>query len=191
MSPGIIVCYLRSSSNLLQDHFLNRMAALRAPTAQDNSEPMVHVELYFPNENDRDTGLSAGIHYGGRMFMFPKAFKRTDWTFHSIPATSRQIARAKAFCRRQLGAGFNYHGFFLPSACNIGHGYRVRNADTKRMPWFCSELVAYALHHADILDDGATKLASSHPTAMYNVMLEQCDTFMDSARSLKGNVIQL
>ena len=190
-TQNIIVCYLRSSSTLLQDHFLNRMAAIRAPATDDNSEPMVHVELYFPDPSDRDTGLSAGIHYGGRMFMFPKTFKRTDWTFHSVPATQRQVAKAKAFCRRQLGASFNYQGFFLPSPCNLTHSYRVRNADTKRMQWYCSELVSYALHHAGILDDAATKHASKHPTAMYNVMNDHCDTYMDSARSLKGNIIQL
>ena len=125
------------------------------------------------------------------MFMFPKTFRRTDWTFHSVPVTERQLTRAKAFCRRQLGAGFNYQGFFLPSPCNIGHSYRVRNADTKRMPWYCSELVSYALHHAGVLDDTAAKLASSHPTATFNVMHDHVDTYMDSARSLKGDIIQL
>ena len=67
----------------------------------------------------------------------------------------------------------------------------MRNADTKRMPWYCSELVSYALHHAGLLDDTTARLAASHPTATYNTMNEHVDTYMDSARSLKGNIIQL
>jgi len=125
------------------------------------------------------------------MFMYPKTFSRTDWTFHSIPATDRQVAKAKAFCRRQLGANFNYQGFFLPSPCNLGHEYRRKNGDTKRMPWFCSELVAYALHHADLIDDVTTMVACKHPSATYNAVREHCDTYMDCARSLKGNILQL
>ena len=187
----IIVCYLRSSSALLEDHILNRMAALLAPKTTDGRDPVVHVELYFPDTRNRDTGLSAGIHYGGQMFMYPKTFRRADWTFHSIPATARQVCLAKSFCERQKGAGFNYSGFFLPGGCNIGHGYRVRNLSTRRMPWYCSELVAYALLHAGIIDDSDAIAARSHPQSSYDVIQSQCDTFMDSARSLQGDILQL
>ncbi len=188
----IIVCYLRSSSDLLEDHILNRLAAFRAPrcSAQEG-EPMVHTELYFPDTNNRNTGLSAGIHYGGTMFMYPKSFKRSDWVFHSIPASSQQIAKAKAFCRRQMGATFNYAGFYLPPMCNVSHSYRVKNSGHKRMPWYCSELVSYALLHAGIIDNTTAKMAAAHPNQTFHAISEACDVFMDSARSLHDTSITL
>tara|TARA_Y100000310_G_C20496324_1_gene721715 strand:- start:246 stop:839 length:594 start_codon:yes stop_codon:yes gene_type:complete len=192
MEKQIIVCYLRASSTVLEDHILNRLAALFAPRSENPADSaIVHVELYFPDDSNRDTGLSAGIHYGGQMFMYPKSFRRSDWTFHSIPATQRQVTLAKAFCERQRGAPFNYAGFFMPQPCNIGHGYRMRNMDSARMPWYCSELVAYTLMHAGILDTGATLRARVHPQSSYDVIQEQCATYMDCARSLKGDILKL
>lgn len=188
----VIVCYLRSSSELLEDHVLNRLAAYRAPHSSHNDgAPMVHVELYFPDSTNRDAGLSAGIHYGGKMFMFPKRFQRNDWVFHAIPASHAQVAKAKSFCRRQVGAGFNYAGFYLPRACNVSHSYRVHNSGHKRMSWYCSELVSYALCHAGIIDSAVAKLASEHPNQTYHAIAESCDTFMDSARSLTSTSIEL
>ena len=187
----IIVCYLRASSAVLEDHILNRLAASFAPDSESADDAVVHVELYFPDQHNRDKGLSAGIHYGGRMFMFPKAFSRSDWTFHSIPATDRQVQLAKSFCERQRGAGFNYAGFFLPRVCNLGHSYRVRNSDTKRMPWYCSELVAYTLLHAGLLSGQDAADASVHPHAAYLTIQAQCDTYMDSARSLANQALDL
>lgn len=194
MGHKIIVCYLRAGSAVLDDHILNRAAAFMAPPntqSSDHLPPVIHVELFFPDTADPNRGLSAGIHYGGSVFMHPKSFRRNDWVFHSIPATASQVRIAKAFCERQRGAGFNYFGFFGPSMCNIGNNYRVRNLDTKRMPWFCSELVAYTLLHAGILDNGETREASVHPNAAYNIIQTCCDTFVDSARNLTGRSLQL
>jgi len=185
----IIVCYLKASSAVLQDHFLNRMAAAFAPG--ESKDAIVHVELYFPDRINRDQGLSAGIHYGGQMFMYPKTFSRSDWVFHSITATDRQVSLAKRFCERQKGAGFNYPGFFLPGTCNLGHSYRIQNLDTKRMPWYCSELVAYTLLYAGILENEDAQDARSHPQAAYNVIQNRCNTYLDSARSLQGKSLEL
>ena len=185
----IIVCFLRSSSHLLEDHILNRMAAYRAPG--DSDEPMVHVELYFPDRNSSNNGLSAGIHYGGKMFLHAKTFKRSDWVFHAIPASEAQIKKAKAFCRRQIGAPFNYAGFYLPAMCNITHNYRVKNASHKRMPWYCSELVSYALLHAGIIDSTTAKISSYHPQQTYESLTGACDMYIASARNLQSTSIEL
>lgn len=185
----IIVCFLRSSSHLLEDHILNRVAALRAPGSA--KEPMVHVELYFPDKGQQANGLSAGIHYGGTMFMYPKTFKRSDWVFHAIPASETQIKKAKAFCRRQVGAQFNYAGFYLPAMCNLTHNYRVHNSDYKRMPWYCSELVSYALLHAGIIDGTTAKISSTHPQQCYENLTDACDTYIASARNLQSTSIEL
>jgi len=187
----ILICYLRSGSQVLDDHILNRMAAWWAPSVDQGQEPVVHVELYFPDTSNRNTGVSAGIHYGGQMFMHPKSFRRNDWVFHSISATPHQVRLAKSFCERQRGAAFNYLGFYGPTMCNLGHQYRTRNIDTKVMPWYCSELVAYTLLHAGLLDDTAAREAAKHPQTAYNIIQETCGTYMDSARSLQGNILQL
>lgn len=162
-----------------------------APSPEVGCDPVVHVELFFPDATSEHTGLSAGIHYGGQMFMHPKTFSRRHWVFHSISATPRQVQLAKAFCERQKGANFNYLGFYTPHACNIGHAYRMRNLDTQRMPWFCSELVAYTLLHAGLLSSAEAKAAAKHPQMSYNVIQNSCDTYMDSARSLSGSTLSL
>lgn len=193
MSHKIIVCYLRANSAVLEDHILNRLAKYFAPRYAENDtlDPVVHVELYFPNHNT-DNGLSAGIHYGGQMFMHPKKFSRTHWVFHSIPATAEQVKRAKQFCNLQMGSGFNYRGFFAPSMFNMSHQSRKKMlASQARMPWYCSELVAYTLFCAGILNDKQTIEARVHPNASHHVIQTCCNTFVDCARSLKGKELQL
>ena len=186
MSHKIIVCYLRAGSAVLDDHILNRLAKFFAPRYNDghDHEPVVHVELFFPNQMD-DGGLSAGIHYGGNVFLHAKRFSRKHWVFHSIPATKDQIQKAKEFFQVQQGARFNYRGFFGPSMCNISHNTRVTSVkNRKRTQWYCSELVSYALMHAGILTPEDTMVARKHPNASYHVIQKKCNTFMDCARVL-------
>lgn len=188
----IIVCYLRADSLVLQDHILNKMAANLAPTFnEDERPPIVHVELFFPDPKSNETGLSAGICYGGQAFMHPKRFSRPNWEFHSIPVTDEQLAKAKEFCNRQRGASFNYRGFFLPKPCGVGHTYRAANLMEKRMTWYCSELCAYALFHADVLNSEQAFVASSHPNAAHHVIENQCDTYIDCARNIQASKLQL
>jgi len=187
----IVACYLRSSSALLDDHVLNRLAARFAPSTHDGREPVVHVELFFPDKGNPDNGVSAGIHYGGQMFMHPKRFRRADWTFQSIPATETQVARAKQFCERQKGASFNHIGFFMPGMCNMGHSYRERNLATKKMPWYCSELVAYTLMHAGLIDSHCAKRARVHPQHVYDVIQDNCSVYVDCARSFRNTSLEL
>lgn len=192
--PGrkIIACYLRAGSSVLEDHILNRMAAYMAPKYDgDEQDPVVHVELFFPNVDDTTTGLSAGICYGGQVFMHPKQFTRTNWEFHSIPVTEDQLRKAKAFCDRQRGAGFNYRGFFSPRPCGLGHDYRAARLATHKMPWYCSELVAYTLMHAGVLDGPNAYEASAHPNAAYNIIDTYCNTFIDCARNISHKRLEL
>lgn len=189
----IIACYLRAGSDILEDHVLNRLAARMAPTyGTDTRDPIVHAELYFPNTHDPSNGLSAGICYGGRAFMHPKRFSRNSWEFHSVPVSEEQFLRAKEFCDRQKGAGFNYRGFFTPRVCGLGHSYRAHGLATlKKMPWYCSELVAYTLMHAGVLDGAAAYEAAAHPNAAYNIIEQHCTTFIDCARNYRASKLEL
>lgn len=194
MANKIVICYLRANSALLEDHFLNRLAQYFAPRAEHEDTqvpPVVHVELFFPGNNQNDTGLSAGIHYGGTTFLYPKTFSRKHWVFHSIPATARQVSLAKEFCRRQQGSSFNYRGFFAPSFLNISHATRLKGLESKRMPWYCSELATYALLHAGLIDDKEAIAAKVHPNAVYNVVQHCCNTFLDTARTITAKPLQL
>ena len=193
MSNKIVVCYLRAGSAVLDDHILNRLAKYFAPRYNDghDHEPVVHVELFFPNAVS-DGGLSAGIHYGGKVFMYPKTFSRKHWVFHSIPATPEQIKRAKEFFQSQQGASFNYRGFFCPEMCNIGHSTRLMCINgKKRSQWYCSELVSYALMHAGILQEKDVLKARKHPNASYHVIQNKCSTFVDCARVLRSQQLEL
>ena len=192
MSRKIIVCYLRADSSVLQDHVLNRMAAYMAPKYGNSDQaPVVHVELFFPNTGDDQNGLSAGICYGGQVFMHPKKFSRTNWEFHSIPVSDRQVYDVKSFLDRQRGASFNYRGFFAPRVCGIGHEYRVQHLATHKMQWYCSELAAYALMYGSVLESADAYEASSHPNATYHIIDERCNTFMDCARNIKDTKLSL
>lgn len=187
-----MICYLRADSSVLQNHILNRMAAKVAPQFDDDDRPpIVHVEMFFPDQHDDSVGLSAGICYGGAVFMHPKKFSRPNWEFHSISVTEEQLSRAKQFCNRQRGGRFNYRGFFLPHQCGIGYSYRSQNLMQERMSWYCSELCAYALLYANVLSAEQTLTASTHPNAAYHIIESQCDTFIDCARNIKHSRLQL
>jgi len=195
MSQKIIVCYLRAGSAVLDDHILNRLARFFAPRFKEDDatkEPVVHVELFFPNQHTIDGGLSAGIHYGGRAFLHAKQFRRKHWVFHAISATPEQVQRAKDFCKMQEGAPFNMRGFFAPAFLNWSHASRTQGLRSKKkMPWYCSELVAYTLHNAGILDDLQTQTARVHPHAAYHVIQTSCSTFLDCARTLQTKNLEL
>jgi len=196
MANKIIVCYLRAGSAVLDDHILNRLAKYFAPRFDDNStpalDPVVHVELFFPNTKNPSGGMSAGIHYGGKAFIHPKKFTRKNWVFHAIPATAAQIQRAKQFCERQRGSPFNHRGFYLPTMFNWSHASRVSGIhNNRKMPWYCSELVAYTLMDAGILNREQTLLARTHPNATHHVIQNNCVTFVDCARVFKGKALHL
>ena len=187
----IIICYLRAGSSVLEDHILNRLAAKLAPRYGDSRDPVVHVEMFFPDESNPLTGLSAGICYGGQVFMHPKQFSRPNWEFHSIPVTETQLSKAKRFCDFQRGTPFNYRGFFAPSACNMRPQERVYNLHSRKMSWYCSELVSYALLSAGIMDSVDAAEASKHPNSLYYVVERECDTYIDCARNLTNKKLQL
>ena len=59
------------------------------------------------------------------------------------------------------------------------------------MPWYCSELVAYTLMHAGVLDGPNAYEASSHPNAAYNIIDTYCNTFIDCARNFTNKRLEL
>ena len=177
----IIACFLPASSSLLEKSVLNSLAARMAPANTTGREPMVHTELFFPqHEVGSDvSGVSCGIHYGGKVFMAPKMFSRKDWLFRSFSCTPRQRKMVQEFCQGQTGHGFNYMGYYTP--CNIA------SRDQKNGPWYCSELTSAALAHAGIIDYDYA--AASHPDALYEYVLE--NTYADCGRTIDFKNIKI
>ena len=192
MPRKIVVCYLRADSSVLQDHILNRLAALMAPKYPNASgAPVVHVELFFPDEMDESNGMSAGICYGGQVFMHPKRFTRSHWEFHSVPVSNAQFLTARKFVETQRGGAFNTRGFFSPQICNVSPSTRIDSEHVARQKWYCSELAAYTLRHSGVIDNADAYEASGHPNATFHVVERCCDTFVDSARNLAGTKLTL
>lgn len=182
----VMVCFLPASSDLLEKSVLNTMAAKLAPAVTDNrTHPMVHAELFFPEYEIEDTvgGESCGIHYGGTVFMAPKTFSRKNWLFRSIGVTQEQRDKLRNFCRKQVGGGFNYLGYYAP--CSLFSGTDVHNDQTRS--WYCSELAASALQHANVIDmDGNAHL---HPELLYQAVLDA--SFADCGRTVQFSKLQL
>ena len=187
--PGtkVIVCFLPSTSELLQKSWLNTAAARLAPPNAEGRKPMVHAELFFPAQEDAEgaSGLSCGIHYGGKVFMSPKRFSKKDWIFHSFSCDQSKYNKMKKFCADQVGGGFNYAGYFTP--CNIASRNRYTNAT--QQSWYCSELVASALQAADLIEPGLH--AHQHPDQLYQIVRDSEITYLDTGRRFDTSKLQL
>ena len=170
----IIACFLPASSSLLEQSWLNTLAARMAPANTHGREPMVHAELFLPKYEVGDdvSGVSCGIHYGGKVFMAPKLFSRKDWLFRSFSCTPQQRKKVEEFCQKQVGSKFNYMGYYTP--CNLA------GRNQEQGPWYCSELTSAALSHAGIIDHD--QAAASHPDALYEYILES--TYADCGRNI-------
>jgi len=175
----LMVCFLPSSSELLEKSILNTLAAKFAPALTNGREhPMVHAELFFPDYVVGDVvgGKSCGIHYGGNVFLSPKTFSRSTWEFRSISCTPSQYGKALSFCKSKVGNPFNYMGYYSPCALRP---FDPRSNQSKKS-WYCSELSAAALHYADILPDVGQSY--THPELLYQAVAEI--SYADSARNL-------
>ena len=183
-----MICFLPSSSELLQKSFLNTMAAKLAPKNKDNREPMVHVELFFPTATSEDAvlGHSCGVHYGGKVFCAPKKFSKKNWMFRTLPVSEEQYKKLSHFCQKQVNGKFNYTGYYAPCSL-MPRSNRISEPLMPEQAWYCSELVTSALEYAGLLDEGTD--AYTHPDALYEHMKDS--TFADCARSLENAVLEL
>ena len=183
----VIVCFLPSSSSLLEKSWLNAAAARFAPPTKDGREPMVHVELFFPDYEVEDVigGTSCGIHYGGKVFMAPKQFTRRDWEFRSFQCRPEQYDKIKNFCTKQVGGGFNYGGYFTP--CNLAARHRV--SKRKQQKWYCSELVAHALDQGNLIQ--MNSVTHTHPDILYDAVTAASNTYLDCGRQINTKLLEL
>jgi len=186
MARKVLVCFVRSDSDLLQQgSILNRMAAYYGSGTRE--APMVHAELFFPKPGASKSadvfGESCGIHYGGKVFMAPKTFSRNNWVFRTYSVSDDAYRKVKEFCADRVGDAFNYLGYFTP--CNLSRSTAPSNGRS----WYCSELVAAALHEGGLLDAKDLKYASAHPDLLYDTIVR--DTYADCGRNIESARLQV
>lgn len=132
----------------------------------------VHCELVF---NDPQTGqhnLACGVWQNETVFLRPKTFGRTTWTFRSLNLPKDSVRKMKAFCKAEAKANkpFNKWGLIR---C-ITPFPKASDGES----WFCSELAISAFQKADLFKDVLPSMAT--PTDLYS-MLGQLDAYQDAS----------
>lgn len=184
MTHKIMLCFVRSDSDILEASWLNRAAAALAKTTDDQA-PFIHAELLFcpPGHNtgssDSVSGLACSIVYSGSVHLESKRFSRREWFFRSMECSKGQYDAMMNFCQEHKGDYFNHLGYFMfwsplrPSPTSytwLGMSPR----------WYCSEIVIAALKEGDILAEDVS--ASMHPNELYKIV--QSNSMADCGRNM-------
>lgn len=183
MTHKIMLCFVRSDSDILEASWLNRIAASVAST-EDDAAPFIHAELLFcppGSESGKDSiaGLACSIVYSGSVHLESKRFSRKEWFFRSMECSKGQYDSMLTYCQERQGDGFNHLGYFMywspirPSPMSYTYlGMSPR--------WYCSEIVVAALKEGKILDDSVPN--SMHPHALYQLV--QPSSMADCGRNM-------
>lgn len=184
MTHKIMLCFVRSDSDILEASWLNRAASSLA-TVEDGQVPFIHAELLFcpPGVNtgttDSVSGLACSIVYSGTVHLESKRFSRKEWFFRSMECSKGQYDTMMNFCSERQGNGFNHMGYFMywspikPSPMSytwLGMSPR----------WYCSEIVIAALKEGNILAEEVE--TSMHPHALYKLV--QNSSMADCGRNM-------
>lgn len=184
MSHKIMLCFVRSDSDILEASWLNRAASSLA-TVEDNESPFIHAELLFcpPGANSGNTssvsGLACSIVYSGSVHLESKRFSRKEWFFRSMECSKSQYDTMMNFCSDHKGNGFNHLGYFMywspikPSPMS----YTWLGLSPR---WYCSEIVIGALKEGDILAEDVS--SSMHPHDLYKLV--QANSMADCGRDM-------
>jgi len=176
--PLLYVCFLENDTEIMEHHWLNRVAANLAPKST-TGKPKIHVELFFPSgketaeESDVISGKACSIYYNSTVFFVQKNFSRKQWSFRTLNVNDSQYKKVKTFCQNHVGDQFNHLTYFTyPLKCNMATPYWATRFGYKPR-WFCSEIVTEALKAGNILDQN--QISSIHPQELFT-MLESSST---------------
>ena len=114
--------------------FLNRL------TSWFTQGNLIHVELGFKD------GCACSVWSGENVYLKNRQFRNQAYKFVTLKVTPQQAFAVRKFAQKQVGKPFNKSGFYralLPWPF-------YRTTDEKQ--WFCSELIARCLQHANILE---------------------------------------
>jgi hypothetical protein len=184
MNHKIMLCFVRSDSDILEASWLNRAAASLASTENDEV-PFIHAELLFcppgsnTGSNDSVSGLACSIVYSGSVHLESKRFSRKEWFFRSMECSKSQYDTMMNFCTEHRGDSFNHLGYFLAwtpfAPTPLSYTYLGMSPR-----WYCSEIVIAALKEANILADEVS--SSMHPHELYKMV--QGNTMADCGRNM-------
>lgn len=184
MTHKIMLCFVRSDSDILESSWLNRIAASLAKTDDENA-PFIHAELLFCPQGshtgqDSVSGLACSIVYSGSVHLEKKRFSRKEWFFRSMECSKSQYETMLTFCQERQGDSFNHLGYFMywaplsPSPMSYTYlGMSPR--------WYCSEIVIAAMKEGDMLASDIPN--SMHPHDLYKLV--QDSSMADCGRNMK------
>lgn len=157
----LYVCFLPADSSLLEDHYLNKLAAFTAPKGSGPA-PMIHTELMFVDgeTSGEVLGEACSIHYNGKVFLADKRFSRDSWTFRQVQCSQQDIEKAYDYCKLNVGKPFNKVAYYTTPFCSPHHLPFTHDR------FFCSQIVGNALlcANVDVVPD-------QHPHALYQSLL--------------------
>lgn len=175
-SPLLYLCFLENDQEIMEAHWLNKMAARLAPKSTEN--PKIHVELFFPGAGTSKnkevvTGRACSIYYNGSVFMVKKNFSRKQWSFRTLNVNQDQYNKIYHFCQAHVGEKFNHLSYFTyPLRCNekFSPGPYTPEFFGMKPRWFCSEICVAALQAGGVLDEKIHP--SMHPQKLFTMMEE-------------------
>ena len=188
MTHKIMLCFVRSDSDILESSWLNRIAASLAKT-EDDTAPFIHAELLFcppggPAQKDSVSGLACSIVYSGSVHLEKKRFSRKEWFFRSMECSKSQYDSMLSYCKDHQGDGFNHLGYFMYwtpfSPTPMSYTYLGMSAR-----WYCSEIVIAAMKEGDMLAEDVPD--SMHPHDLYKLV--QGSSMADCGRNM--NTVKL
>jgi len=186
MTHKIMLCFVRSDSDILESSWLNRIAASLAKTEDDTTAPFIHAELLFCPQNSNSTkdsvsGLACSIVYSGAVHLEKKRFSRKEWFFRSMECSKSQYDSMLTFCKDHQGDSFNHLGYFMYwapfSPSPMAYTYLGMSPR-----WYCSEIVIGAMKEGDMLADDVPN--SMHPHDLYKLV--QGSSMADCGRNMKS-----
>jgi len=172
--PTLYVCFLENDEEIMESHWLNRMAAKLAPAS--TSQPKIHVELFFPSvdhsaEEDVVSGEACSIYYNKQVFLTRKNFSRKQWSFRTLNVSEKQYQQIHKFCKQHVGESFNHLSYFTyPVSCRGGVGPYWGQSFNMKPRWFCSEIVTEALKAGGVIDSSISP--SMHPQDLFSLLEE-------------------
>ncbi len=174
MPNTVFACFLDNNTELMEKHWLNKMAAKVAP-ASGNQPAKIHVELFFPSQDDDGSqdvvkGQACSIHYNNRVFLAQKRFSRVQWTFRSMLLNDEQYEKVLGYCEAHVGCSFNHPGYFLQPLnriLDIRHDWPCKFGNYKPR-FFCSEICIEALKCGGVLPESCK--SNIHPQEMFKLL---------------------
>ena len=159
----IMVCFLPSSSELLEKSVLNSIRQQNSPPQITTTVNPWSMRTVFPtaSSNEAVLGHSCGIHYGGKVFMHQSLQKR-NYKVQNNSVSKAQHAKLRIL---QISGEWeiNYTGYYAP--CSLMPRRQHTGTTDQWTVLVLPELVSSALEYAGLIEQGGD--SHTHPDRLY------------------------